>query len=458
MTPDPSSPDPAVIGRYQVVRTIGQGGMGAVYLAKDPAIDRLVALKLMRTGFDNSQLRERFAREARAAGRLHHPNIVTIFEYGEHQGEPFIAMEYIEGQTLSNLVGRPDVTVQQILALMDGVAAGLFYAHRAGVIHRDIKPVNLMVDSEGIVKILDFGIARAAELSMTYAGTQPGTIIGTLNYMAPEQLAGKPVDHRADIFSVGAVFYELLAGRQAFPGELPGVLHMIMIDGPASLVNIRPDLDPAIVAIVNRCLERNVEQRYPDLGAMRRDLAAVRQSTSVPDPTGATVVLTPVEGFAAPTPPPGWTPKPGTPAPSRSSEHPTRPSVSDEETILVTPKATKAPTAASLPTIVNAPPKPATPVPVQESAPASAVAPPAAVPTSGGRRGLLLGVGALVLVGAIAAAYVLGRGGPKPVATDAAQVPAPSPTSSAPAAAPTPAPPTTAAPPTAAAPPPSAPA
>jgi serine/threonine-protein kinase len=268
--------------------------MGSVFLGVDPAIDRQVALKLMRAGFDAGQLRERFAREAKAVGRLHHPNIVTIFEYGEHEGEPFIAMEYVEGQTLANLVGRTDVALPEILALMDGLCAGLHYAHRAGIIHRDIKPVNVMVDGEGIVKILDFGIARAAAMSLTQAGTQPGTILGTLNYMSPEQLSGKPVDQRTDIFAVGAVFYELLAGRQAFPGDLnSGILQLILMTGPTPLETIRPDLDPAVYAIVNRCLERDADRRYPDLGVMRQDLAALRHSESTPRSAGATVILAP---------------------------------------------------------------------------------------------------------------------------------------------------------------------
>ncbi len=294
MTDESPASGPASIGRYQVIRTLGEGGMGAVFLATDPAIDRQVALKLMRAGFNSGSLRERFAREARAVGRLHHPNIVTIFEFGEHQGEPFIAMEYVEGETLSSLIGRPDVTPSQIVGLMDGLCAGLHYAHRAGIIHRDIKPVNVMVDTEGIVKILDFGIARAAALSLTQSGTQPGTVLGTLNYMSPEQLSGKAIDQRTDIFAVGAVFYELLAGRQAFPGDIDsGILQLILLTGPAPLAELRPDLDPTLVAIVNRCLERDVERRYPDLGVMRKDLAAFQRSDAAPRSAGATVIMTP---------------------------------------------------------------------------------------------------------------------------------------------------------------------
>lgn len=266
--------------------------MGAVYLATDPAIDRLVALKLMRTTFAEGPLRDRFTREARAVGRLHHPNIVTIFEFGEHGNEPFIAMEYVEGQTLSNLIGQTEITLPQQLAIIDGLCAGLHYAHRAGIIHRDIKPVNVMVDNEGIVKILDFGIARAAALTLTQTATQPGTVLGTLNYMSPEQLSGKAVDQRSDIFAVGAVFYEMLAGRQAFPGNIDtGILQLMLITGPTPLSTLRPDLDPAIIAIVNRCLERDAARRYPDLGEMRKDLAGIPRSDPSPRSTGATVIL-----------------------------------------------------------------------------------------------------------------------------------------------------------------------
>lgn len=294
MTDERPASRPTAIGRYQLIRILGEGGMGAVYLATDPAIDRLVALKLMRTNLTAESLRERFTREARAVGRLHHPNIVTVFEFGEHGSEPFIAMEFVEGQTLANLIARGDLALTQQLAIIDGLCAGLHYAHRAGVIHRDIKPVNVMVDNEGIVKILDFGIARAAALAVTQTATRPGTVLGTLNYMSPEQLSGKPVDQRADIFAVGAVFYEMLARRQAFPGDIDsGILQLMLVSGPTPLATLRPDLDPAVVAIVNRCLEREVEHRYPDLGVMRKDLAALPRTDGAPRPAGATVMLQP---------------------------------------------------------------------------------------------------------------------------------------------------------------------
>ena len=210
---------PSRIGRYAIVRSLGEGGMGAVYLARDPAIDRPVAIKLLREGFAGGQARERFLREAQAIGRLHHPNIVTVFDFGEHDGEPFIAMEYVEGRTLAQLAARHEVTRSRALKLVDELCAGLHYAHRAGIVHRDIKPANIMVDADGTVRILDFGLARGIAVGASFSGTESGVVVGTLNYMSPEQLAAGNIDHRSDIFAVGAVFYELLSGRQAFPGE-----------------------------------------------------------------------------------------------------------------------------------------------------------------------------------------------------------------------------------------------
>jgi serine/threonine-protein kinase len=204
---------PKNIARYQVLNHLEAGGMGSVYLARDPAIDRLVAIKLLKEGFDNAELRERFMREARSAGRLRHINIVTIFDVGEHDNQPFIAMEYVEGETLYALIKRrAALSIGRKIQLMDELAAGLQYAHRGGIVHRDIKPKNVMLDADGVVKVLDFGIARVADGGGGGIKTQAGMLMGTLNYMAPEQMMGLPdVDARADQFSAGAVFYELLA-------------------------------------------------------------------------------------------------------------------------------------------------------------------------------------------------------------------------------------------------------
>ena len=209
-------PLPPAIGRYEVRQRIGEGGMGALFLALDPAIDRLVALKLLRV--DNEETRARFLREARSAGRLQHPHIVTVYDVGEHQGQPFIAMEYVKGETLGEVISRrAPLSIVGKLTLMEDLCAGLDYAHTEGLVHRDIKPANLMVTNgtDGL-KILDFGIARGSGDSGL---TEVGTTIGTPNYMSPEQASGKTVDQRSDIFAVGAVIYEILAYRQDLSWE-----------------------------------------------------------------------------------------------------------------------------------------------------------------------------------------------------------------------------------------------
>jgi TonB family protein len=270
-----ATPAPAgFIGRYQVLEKIGEGGMGSLFLARDPAIDRLVAIKLLRRGLDTEALRERFSREARAAGRLRHPHIVTIFDVGEHDGDPFIAMEFLPGETVAELVrDGARLSLSRRLKLLEELCDGLAYAHRAGIVHRDIKPANLMVDADGILKILDFGIVRLAESGMT----QAGVLVGTINYMSPEQVLGGTVDHRSDIFSVGLVAFELIAGRQAFPGTMKdGLLSRIPNVTIDPLPSIVPGLDPEVVAIVEQALKKEPAERYQDLVRMRNDLARVR--------------------------------------------------------------------------------------------------------------------------------------------------------------------------------------
>jgi serine/threonine-protein kinase len=270
-----TSPTPTgFIGRYQILEKIGEGGMGSLYLARDPAIDRLVAIKVLRRGFDTEAVRERFAREARAAGRLRHPNIVTIFDVGEHDGDPFIAMEFLAGETLAELVRQgAGLTLSRRVKLLEELCDGLAYAHRAGLVHRDIKPANLMVDAEGVLKILDFGIVRVSDSGVT----QAGVLVGTINYMSPEQVLGTGVDHRSDIFAVGLVAYELLTGRQAFPGTMKdGLLKRIPNAEIEPLSSALPGVDPEIAAIVEHALKKDPADRYPELARMRNDLAKVR--------------------------------------------------------------------------------------------------------------------------------------------------------------------------------------
>jgi serine/threonine-protein kinase len=264
---------PTEIGRYQLVDQIGQGGMGSLFLAWDPVLERQIAIKLLRD--DSDELRERFAREARSVARLRHPNIVTVFDVGEQDGQPFIAMEYIQGQTVADLIrGGAPLGLARKLELIEDLCSGLGFAHKAGIVHRDVKPANIMVERDGVLKILDFGIARIAESGMT----QAGMLIGTLNYMSPEQVAGQVVDGRSDIFAVGAVLYEFITSQQAFPGGLHnGILNRILNEPPKPVEELCPGLDAEIGEIVGRALAKKPEDRYQDLAAMRKQLEAVRR-------------------------------------------------------------------------------------------------------------------------------------------------------------------------------------
>jgi eukaryotic-like serine/threonine-protein kinase len=265
---------PTAIGRYQLRERLAQGGMGVLYLALDPAIDRLVALKLLRV--NNAELRERFLREARLCARLQHSNIVTIFDVGQHEGQPFIAMEYIPGETLAEIIHRrAPLGLTKKLSYMIDASNGLAFAHKSNIIHRDVKPANLMVSRDaGVVKVLDFGIARGADSGLT----QAGMLIGTPNYMSPEQVQQHTIDHRSDIFAMGVVLYELLVYRAPFDAETQhSVLHRIVHEEPEPVTRYNPDLDPALVRILDRTLAKSPDDRYQDLSQFKADLTRVVQ-------------------------------------------------------------------------------------------------------------------------------------------------------------------------------------
>ena len=264
---------PATIGRYQLRERIAHGGMGVLYLAFDPVTEREVALKVLRV--DSADLRERFLREARLAARLQHPNIVTIYDVGAHEDQPFIAMEFIAGETLGQLVHRrAPLPLSRRIALMEQVCVGLAYAHRHGIVHRDVKPANLMISRDsGVLKVVDFGVAGRVDAEPALQGQM---LMGTPNYMSPEQVVGQPSDHRSDIFSVGLVLYELLTYRQAFSGESQqSILLKVLNESPQPLAALVPGIDRALPAIVDRALEKSADRRYPDLEAMRSDLSRV---------------------------------------------------------------------------------------------------------------------------------------------------------------------------------------
>jgi serine/threonine-protein kinase len=270
------------IDKFDVLRRIGRGGMGTVYLARDPDIDRLVAIKLLNEGFDEEDSRGRFTAEARSASALRHANIVTIFQTGSFLDRPFIVMEYVEGETFADLIAsRRPVALAEKLQWLDQLLAGLQHAHTKGIVHRDIKPSNVMVDADGVVRILDFGIARLGHGGMT----RSGVVLGTLNYMSPEQLEGRPIDSRADIFAVGLVAYELLTSTPAFSQAFPEVLRQISFEDPPPVEQMCPEIAPALAAIIRRCYAKQPDERYSDCSAVRRDLDVVRQATPL-QPSG----------------------------------------------------------------------------------------------------------------------------------------------------------------------------
>jgi serine/threonine protein kinase len=267
--------DRQTIGKYQIQGLLKRGGMGLLYLGYDPELERQVAIKVIRTDSELGHLRERFVREAKAVARLRHPNIVTIFEFGTHDGLQFIVMEYIPGPNLAEFIRRNlHEPLAPRLKLIDGACAGLALAHRANIVHRDVKPANLMVDVDGTLKILDFGIARIAGPGLTSAGV----IMGTINYMAPEQMTGTRVDHRTDIFAMGAVLYELVSGVRAFPGDrFEAVRAKVLHANPAPLHSICPGIDPPLEAIIGRALAKHPDDRYQDLTELRLELSAVSE-------------------------------------------------------------------------------------------------------------------------------------------------------------------------------------
>jgi hypothetical protein len=262
------------VGRYEIQRRLGRGGMGTVYVAHDPVLGRMVAIKMFAGDLDVPDARERFAREARAAAALSHPNIVTIFDFGEFASQPYIVMEYVPGETMANLIRRKTpITIADKLRWMEDLCAGAGYAHQMSVVHRDIKPANLMVDRSGRLKILDFGIARMLGIASNTA-----VMIGTPGYMAPEQITGEPVDHRSDQFSIGVVFYELLAYSEPFPGDtLPMITHRIVHEEPAPLEQLVPDVSPDIIAIVRQAMRKRSAERFKDAETLRFAIARVRR-------------------------------------------------------------------------------------------------------------------------------------------------------------------------------------
>ncbi|MBI4859284.1 MAG: serine/threonine protein kinase [Candidatus Riflebacteria bacterium] len=272
----PLDPVPGAIGRYAVKGEMGRGGMGVVYCAHDPVLDRPVALKVLSKVLSSDQeFRERFLREARAIARIEHPNVVKIHDAGEEDGQPFFAMEYCDGESVDRLLARAgSVPVDEALGIVQQAALGLQAAHQARIIHRDIKPSNLIREVTGRVKVVDFGLAKE---SAQKGLTATGFVMGTPEYMSPEQARGQTPDHRSDIYSLGATLYQLLVGRAPFTGSNPlAILQEQINTAPTPVVQLRPDTPLTVQRLLDRMMAKDPAARPQDYGTLLAELGNAR--------------------------------------------------------------------------------------------------------------------------------------------------------------------------------------
>jgi serine/threonine protein kinase len=269
-----------IILQYKILEKIGEGGMGTIYKAKDTKLDRFVALKFLPSQLTaTEEEKARFVQEAKAASAMNHPNVCTIYDINEYNGQLFIVMEFVDGKTLKEK--KDNLSEKQILEIGIQVAEGLAAAHEKGIVHRDIKPENIMIRKDGIVQILDFGLAKLYKDGNLSRLTKVGTTMGTIGYMSPEQVQGLDVDHRTDIFSLGVVLYEMLAGEPPFKGihETAVMYEIVNVDAPP-LSTIKEGIAPEIDEIVLECLEKDKDERCQSAKELAKDLRKVKKSTS----------------------------------------------------------------------------------------------------------------------------------------------------------------------------------
>jgi serine/threonine protein kinase len=280
------------LGPYEVLAPLGAGGMGEVYRARDPRLSRDVAIKVLPPSFskDPDRLR-RFEQEARAAGVLIHPNITAVFDVGSQDGAPYVVSELLEGEVLQEALAGGRLSTRRAVDYAIQLARGLAAAHEKGIVHRDLKPANIFVTKDGRVKILDFGLAKLTHAKdslpgrtnlSTTQGTEPGAVLGTLGYMAPEQLRGRPADSRSDIFSFGAILYEMLSGKRAFRGDSAAdTMSAVLRDDPPDLSLTDQSISPGLERIVRHCLEKDPEQRFQSAQDLAFDLEALSSASLV---------------------------------------------------------------------------------------------------------------------------------------------------------------------------------
>ena len=280
------------LGRYEIRSLLGEGGMGEVYLARDPKLGRDVAIKVLPAQFSaDAERLARFEQEACAAGALNHPNVLAVHDVGQHDGAPFVVSELLEGETLREKLRGAPLSQRKAVDYASQIARGLAAAHERGIVHRDLKPENIFITSDGRAKILDFGLAKLTqgdgqqsqtEIPTRRVDTDPGAVMGTVGYMAPEQVRGRKVDHRADIFSFGAVLYEMLTGRRAFRGESAAdTLSAVLKEDPPPLSESNRNVAPALERLVLHCLEKDPAARFHSANDLAFALEALSGAAAV---------------------------------------------------------------------------------------------------------------------------------------------------------------------------------